>query len=166
MMHIENFPYVQKKNINFPLLYFNLNVFGLNLGVFLPHYFDHDAFMHHALHVQDALPCIHSRARLRYEIYTKTKWYFWIYTPPSHGVYFSFSRKRHIVHVHLLLKGPTFYSFHVFRSNLEIFLYFFIFFCSSYFIVNPFYYFQFPVAAQMSWQKYLRPSCRPGSQKW
>ena len=50
MMHIE-FPHISAKCINF--LLFSLNVFFPNLCFCFP-YFDHDAFMHHALEVIDA----------------------------------------------------------------------------------------------------------------
>jgi len=43
----------------FPLFSFNLG-FLLNLRFFLSPYFDHDAFMHHALHVLDAPVQVHA----------------------------------------------------------------------------------------------------------
>ena len=61
MMHIE-FPYLHKicefppffgKILKSPLFSFNLGFFGLIYAFYFP-YFDHDAFMQHALHVLDA----------------------------------------------------------------------------------------------------------------
>ena len=52
-------PYFSK----FPLFSLNLRVFTYSLCFSFPLYFDHDAFMHHTLHVLDALGQTWSRAR-------------------------------------------------------------------------------------------------------
>src|SRR6218665_1771355 len=39
---------------NSPLILLNLLVFTYILDFLFPHYFDHDAFMHHTMHVLDA----------------------------------------------------------------------------------------------------------------
>jgi len=48
MMHIANSPYFHKID-KFPPIFVKFS-FLLNLRVFASSYFDHDAFMHHALH--------------------------------------------------------------------------------------------------------------------
>ena len=55
-------PYFKKKNfspafLHFPLFSFNLRVFCLIYVLFASPYFDHGAFMHHAMHVLDASVC-------------------------------------------------------------------------------------------------------------
>ena len=72
-MHIEYFPYLEKiyksqppistKCINFPIFLFILRGFLPNLRFFASLYFDHDAFLHNALHVLDAPDRMHHLQR-------------------------------------------------------------------------------------------------------
>jgi len=52
---ILNFPPISKKFLNFPPIFVQFTFFWLNLRLFASPYFDHDAFMCHALHALDAL---------------------------------------------------------------------------------------------------------------